>query len=206
MATANTPERQGTTCLHLDVTDAINVMMWARTPSQVGARWHIFKRHDAPRLRHALSDLGLVPREIDPLHAQSQFLTPATLSLLQAHYSITPVVVDQHVGDLVLIPAGCPHQVRQSRLLNHSRSDPMFVTGLQHSKRYQSRCRLYFGEHTCSHCLSPWRIASQSNRFSQIRSLATVHHFAPHLGAYGVLSCTTYRHHCADYPAYCTAS
>ena len=107
----NRPDGQGTTRLHLDVTDAANIMTWTADPAQTGAIWHIFDRDHTSRIREAVRSLGLCPRDVDPIHSQSVYLGPDALFELARQFNVRPWVISQRVGDIVIVPAGCLHQV-----------------------------------------------------------------------------------------------
>jgi hypothetical protein len=109
--------RQGSTRLHLDVTSAVNIMLYAvdlPDGSPGGALWHIFTPETASRLREfmrqhpeiAYSGIG------DPIHDQTTYLTPPLIQALDREYGIRPYTFMQHPGEAVYIPAGCAHQVR----------------------------------------------------------------------------------------------
>ncbi|KAL1937496.1 hypothetical protein VTO73DRAFT_13148 [Trametes versicolor] len=108
-------KHHGSTRLHLDLADAVNIMTYAgltANGTQGYATWHIFKATDVEKLReylltkHAKGDiLG------DVIHNQQTFLSPSMLQELRQKHDVCPYVVQQHVGEAVFIPAGCAHQV-----------------------------------------------------------------------------------------------
>jgi len=107
---------QGSTRLHLDVTGAVNIMLYAADlpdGSPGGALWHIF----APEVASALREFMRTEPEIaydgpgDPIHDQKTYFTPLRLQLLEKKFGVRPFTITQHVGDAVYIPAGCVHQV-----------------------------------------------------------------------------------------------
>ena len=106
----------GSTRLHLDLSDAVNIMMWASDTqdSERGyALWHIFAVEDASQIRrylHAKSRSDQGSTEGDPIHNQETYLTPSMLQELLADYNTRPYTIRQHVGEAVFIPAGCAHQ------------------------------------------------------------------------------------------------
>ncbi|GBE89655.1 hypothetical protein SCP_1603190 [Sparassis crispa] len=105
-------EHHGSTKLHMDVTDAVNIMLWAASnhDGKAGsALWHIFPASSVAVLRNFLREHGFTALG-DPIHSQSMYLTPGLLDLL-ATYGVRPYVIHQHPGQAVFIPAGCPHQV-----------------------------------------------------------------------------------------------
>ena len=104
-------DTHGTTKLHLDVTDALNLMVWSATPSVAAALWHIFPAQSVGTLCQFLRETHDDLQSCDPIHVQSVYLSEAMLSDLALRYNVRPWVVHQRVGDVVFIPAGCAHQV-----------------------------------------------------------------------------------------------
>jgi hypothetical protein len=101
----------GSTNLHMDLTDAVNVMMWAAlNGKKTGhALWHIFPAVSGT-LRKFLREEGFTGHG-DPIRSQSFYVTPDMLQRLEATYSVRPYAIYQHPGDAIYIPAGCAHQV-----------------------------------------------------------------------------------------------
>ncbi|RDX39951.1 hypothetical protein OH76DRAFT_1334154, partial [Lentinus brumalis] len=109
-------QHSGSTRLHLDLSDAVNILMWAsRTADDRpgSALWHIFAKEDAPDIRKFLRTIpGDSGRLIgDPIHDQSTYLTKSSLDQLYSRFGVRPYIIRQFVGDAVFIPAGCAHQV-----------------------------------------------------------------------------------------------
>ncbi|XP_010035268.2 lysine-specific demethylase JMJ25 isoform X1 [Eucalyptus grandis] len=86
-----------------------------------GAVWDIFRRQDVPKLveylqRHwkEFRHINNLPVEsvIHPIHDQTLYLTERHKKQLKEEYHIEPWTFEQQLGEAVLIPAGCPHQVR----------------------------------------------------------------------------------------------
>jgi hypothetical protein len=109
----------GSTRLHLDVTSAINILLYAsHLPDGTSgyAVWHIFP----PTTTHVLRDFLRNESSInfsgssDPIHRQTIYLTPSLLQLLFEKHGIRPYAIHQHAGDAIFIPAGCAHQVSPS--------------------------------------------------------------------------------------------
>ncbi|KAI0689623.1 hypothetical protein C8T65DRAFT_588529 [Cerioporus squamosus] len=104
----------GTTKLHLDVTDAINILTWSPTLHIPSAIWHIFPAEYAGTLRNFLVDETKPEDGIHPVYKQTLYLTDDMLARLKKKHGISPWTIYQRVGDAILIPAGCAHQVRNS--------------------------------------------------------------------------------------------
>src|SRR5882762_1366788 len=116
-ATLQDDDHHGSTRLHLDLTDAVNILIWAANlvDGNPGyAIWHIFAAADLPSLRLFLIKEGVFKGRGDPVHSQTICMTPALLQRLSDKYGIRPYIIHQYVGQAVYIPAGCAHQVRFS--------------------------------------------------------------------------------------------
>ncbi|RDX40357.1 hypothetical protein OH76DRAFT_1334227, partial [Lentinus brumalis] len=102
----------GTTKLHLDVTDAINLLPWCADRKGAAAVWHIFAAESAPKLREFLLEYDADPSAPDPIHSQRFYLSDPMISELSTKKGVRPWIIYQRYGDAVFIPAGCAHQVR----------------------------------------------------------------------------------------------
>ena len=85
-------------------------------PTRPAALWHIFPRHIIQPLRRVLNATHPELQGVDAIQAQSIYLSEHHLGQLALDHNITPWTVEQHAGDMIFIPAGCPHQVRAARL------------------------------------------------------------------------------------------
>lgn len=107
-------DKQGSTRLHLDLSDAINVLVCAENSSvgeAGGALWHIFSREDTVLLSTILKSHPSYSKTGNPIHQQTIYLTSSDLDWLRRKYGIVPYCIIQRSGQAVFIPAGCAHQV-----------------------------------------------------------------------------------------------
>lgn len=103
---------RGSTPLHLDVTSAVNIMVYVSgdAPASPGALWHIFRAQDVTALRAYLCEMAGSELGEDPIHAQKTYVTAPMLEELRER-GVIPFQVQQRLGEAVFIPAGCAHQV-----------------------------------------------------------------------------------------------
>ena len=126
LASADADEFHGSTRLHCDLCDAFNIMAYASgepgNKSTHTALWHIFRPQDADKIRTFIREKYPTDDIKDPIHSQQYYLGPSTLSELRKQYGVVAYTYHQRVGDGVLIPAGCPHQVLFLYTLKSSKS------------------------------------------------------------------------------------
>jgi lysine-specific demethylase 3 len=114
-ATYHLSDNQGSTRLHQDMTDAVNVMMYAgSTPAgaQGYAVWDIFKAEDSKIVRSFVQSYHATEEDEDPIHSQQRYLDHDALEALFQQHGIKAHRIYQTSGQAVFIPAGCAHQVR----------------------------------------------------------------------------------------------
>ncbi|KAE8733738.1 Lysine-specific demethylase JMJ25 [Hibiscus syriacus] len=97
-----------------------------------GADWDIFRRQDVPKLQDYLKrhfrefryvHCRPVSQVFHPIHDQS-FLTMEHKAKLKKEYGIESWTFVQKLGEAVFIPAGCPHQVRNTKFLDNVKHLP----------------------------------------------------------------------------------
>jgi hypothetical protein len=113
-ATIEDDDHHGSTKLHMDLTDAMNKMLWGANGSdgQPGpALWHLFDAVDAPVVRKFLKEDCDFQGPGDAVHSQTVYLTPDKRKLLFEKYRVRPYTIYQYPNQAVFIPAYCIHQV-----------------------------------------------------------------------------------------------
>jgi hypothetical protein len=121
---------KGTTNIHFDMTDAVNIMVHATGgPEEAeaqkhlkedgypdcGAIWDIFPPESSDNIRKYLKAQN--KQVDDPLNRPLFYLTENDLAELgkPENGAVRSFRIYQNPGDAVFIPAGCPHQVRNRR-------------------------------------------------------------------------------------------
>ncbi|KAJ7367835.1 Jmjd1a protein [Mycena albidolilacea] len=105
---------KGSTRLHMDMADALNLMTYA-APDADGkdgcAAWDLFRAQDSDKIRQFMRE-KFVLTGLDPIHLQQIYLDDEARRLLWEEYNVKSYRVYQKAGEAVFIPAGCAHQVR----------------------------------------------------------------------------------------------
>ncbi|KAJ7743727.1 hypothetical protein DFH07DRAFT_869890 [Mycena maculata] len=115
-AYANLTDRdsKGTTQLHIDMLDALNIMTYASLDSENKdgrAVWDLFRAQDSNKIRRFLQ--AKFPKNSgDPIHGQEVYLDDNAWRDLWTEHGVKSYRVYQTPGDAIFIPAGCAHQVR----------------------------------------------------------------------------------------------
>ncbi|KDQ65025.1 hypothetical protein JAAARDRAFT_28691 [Jaapia argillacea MUCL 33604] len=114
MASNENPGSKGSTRLHMDMADALNIMTHAAPcpDGNVGyAAWDLFRAEDADKIRKFLKKKFKNAASNDPIHSQQYYLDVVLRKELFAEYGVKSHRVFQRPGEAVFIPAGCAHQV-----------------------------------------------------------------------------------------------
>jgi lysine-specific demethylase 3 len=109
----------GSTKLHMDITDAVNIMVWLEPDSdgEPGtALWHIWSPSASLALSWCLWLEGFNGPG-HPVHSQLIYVDEDMHHHLWTKYKVRPHVIYQRPGDAVFIPAGSAHQVRHFLML-----------------------------------------------------------------------------------------
>ncbi|KAF9526318.1 hypothetical protein CPB83DRAFT_795109 [Crepidotus variabilis] len=137
MATSQEPGSKGSTKLHMDMADALNVMLHSTacpdgTPGY--AAWDLFKAEDSDKIRAFLRKkfqglngansskiqtsaekaAALQAQQLaihDPIHSQQFYLDVQLRRELFEEHGVKSFRIYQQPGEGVFIPAGCAHQV-----------------------------------------------------------------------------------------------
>lgn len=131
MASFESQGSKGSTRLHMDMADAINIMTYASlTPSgRPGcAAWDIFRAEDTSKLRKFLKKKFKGQYQHDPIHSQQFYLDSSLRQELYKDHGVMSHRVYQRPGDAVFIPAGCAHQVSPRRYRDMTASVPTMLT------------------------------------------------------------------------------
>lgn len=115
MASFQTVGSKGSTRLHMDMSDALNIMTFSTSTPDGNpgtAAWDLFRAEDSNKIRVFLkkkfrSNLPLH----DPIHSQQFYLDDEALAELWRDYDVKSFRIYQKPGEAVFIPAGCAHQV-----------------------------------------------------------------------------------------------
>ncbi len=106
---------KGTTKLHMDMADAVNIMTYTE-PCPDGspgcAAWDLFQARDSDKIREFLTKK--FPKQsavTDPIHSQQHYLDEVLRKELYEQFDVKSYRVYQRPGEAIFIPAGCAHQV-----------------------------------------------------------------------------------------------
>jgi len=105
---------KGSTRLHMDMADALNVMTYAcptASGSPGSAAWDLFRAEDSDKIREFLRQRFKGQFTNDPIHGQTIYLDEDLRRALWEQYGVMSWRFYQRPGDAVFIPAGCAHQV-----------------------------------------------------------------------------------------------
>lgn len=113
-ASSDTPGSKGSTRLHMDMADAVNIMLHSELTADGApgcAAWDIFRAEDSRLLRKFFKKNFKGKYQNDPIHAQTFYLDPELRKQLFDEFGVKSFRIYQRPGEAVFIPAGCAHQV-----------------------------------------------------------------------------------------------
>jgi JmjC domain, hydroxylase len=119
-------DHNGSTKLHMDLTDAVNIMLWAGLCSDGSpgyALWHLYPPQVANILRQFFREEGFDEKAGDFIHGQRIYVNFAMQQRLYEKYGVKPYVIRQRPGEAVFIPAGWAHQV----CYHHFFQEPSYI-------------------------------------------------------------------------------
>ncbi|KAF8516634.1 hypothetical protein JB92DRAFT_3309464 [Gautieria morchelliformis] len=113
-ASSEMPGAKGSTRLHMDMADAVNIMLYSANRPDGGegmAAWDIFRAEDTYKIRRFLHKYFKGQFINDPIHSQTFYLDVHLRRQLFDEFGVSSWRLYQRPGDAVFIPAGCAHQV-----------------------------------------------------------------------------------------------
>ncbi|GLT28923.1 hypothetical protein SLA2020_038250 [Shorea laevis] len=121
-----------------------------------GASWDVFRREDVPKLVEYLQvhwkDFGKfnsakINLVSQPLYDEVLFLNEHQKRKLKEEYGVEPWSFEQHAGEAVFIPAGCPFQVRNLQSTVQLGLDFLFPESLGEAARLAEEIRCLTNDH-----------------------------------------------------------
>lgn len=123
--------------------------------SQPGALWDVFRRQDVPMLNKYLAsnweELTISSQAMlsvkHPIYDQAVYLREHHKRVLKDQYGIEPRTFEQHIGEAVFIPAGCPFQVKNLQSTVQLALDFLSPESLRESARMGQEIRCLPNHH-----------------------------------------------------------
>ncbi|CAM8905754.1 unnamed protein product [Rhodiola kirilowii] len=147
-----------------------------------GAEWDVFRREDIPALldylkknSEKLSHTSNNSKNAgQPILGQSVFLDAMDKSRLKEEYNIEPWTFKQRVGEAVIVPAGCPYQIRTLKSCVSVAFDFVSLESASASIHLSDELRLLSEVHDSNeHKLEVWKMVlyNISAALQQLREL-----------------------------------
>ncbi|KAF7042653.1 hypothetical protein CFC21_052194 [Triticum aestivum] len=123
--------------------------------SQPGALWDVFRRQDVPMLNKYLAsnweeltnNSQAMLSVKHPIYDQAVYLREHHKRVLKDQYGIEPRTFEQHIGEAVFIPAGCPYQVKNLQSTVQLALDFLSPESLRESARMAQEIRCLPNHH-----------------------------------------------------------
>ncbi|KAF7053851.1 hypothetical protein CFC21_061671 [Triticum aestivum] len=123
--------------------------------SQPGALWDVFRRQDVPMLNKYLAsnweeltnNSQAMLSVKHPIYDQAVYLREHHKRVLKDQYGIEPRTFEQHIGEAVFIPAGCPYQVKNLQSTVQLALDFLSPESLRESARMGQEIRCLPNHH-----------------------------------------------------------
>ncbi|VAI05673.1 unnamed protein product [Triticum turgidum subsp. durum] len=123
--------------------------------SQPGALWDVFRRQDVPMLNKYLAsnweeltnNSQAMLSVKHPIYDQAVYLREHHKRVLKDQYGIEPWTFEQHIGEAVFIPAGCPYQVKNLQSTVQLALDFLSPESLRESARMGQEIRCLPNHH-----------------------------------------------------------
>ncbi|KAI4304319.1 hypothetical protein MLD38_039849 [Melastoma candidum] len=88
-----------------------------------GAQWDVFRREDVPKIieyfkmhtYNSIRSYDIQEHLVHPIFDQCFFLDAIHKMRLKEEFDVEPWTFEQQVGEAVIIPAGCPYQIRNPK-------------------------------------------------------------------------------------------
>ncbi|KZS87087.1 hypothetical protein SISNIDRAFT_391001, partial [Sistotremastrum niveocremeum HHB9708] len=107
-ASLDGPGSNGSTRLHTDMADAVEVMTYATDSSN---SLDLFRREDLDKIRRFLREEFDLDAIEDSIHKQRFYLDSELREKLYQRHNVSSFRVYRQPGKAIFIPAGCAHQV-----------------------------------------------------------------------------------------------
>ncbi|GAV86982.1 JmjC domain-containing protein/WRC domain-containing protein/zf-4CXXC_R1 domain-containing protein [Cephalotus follicularis] len=121
-----------------------------------GAQWDVFRRQDVPKLVKYLqvhwTDVGRVECVTNdfvtcPLYDEAIFLNEHHKRQLKEEFGVEPWSFEQHLGQAVFVPAGCPFQLRNLQSTVQLGLDFLFPESVGEASRLAEEMRCLSNDH-----------------------------------------------------------
>ena len=117
-------------------------MLWSQEgyDGEIGAEWIVFKRKDKDAVRRFLKTRfqDSIGKDIDPILSQQFYFNSKLLEELEVAENVRPYRRKQQMGEAILIPAGCAHQVKTTQAYCLKINILIFIAGQESWALYKT--------------------------------------------------------------------